>query len=590
MNRLSLIAATLLFLMGRAGRTLARALRGLAAAAAVALLASCAGQAPREAGRLPGEERAWRGTPVVHIRYGALRGFRDGSGTWVWRGVPFALPPVGDLRWRAPQEPEPWEGVKPAGRFSGPCTQRAPLRSGRIIGSEDCLYLNVWRPRTAESGLPVYVWIHGGGNSMGSATMVSEYHGDVLASRGNLVFVSVNYRLGPFGWFNHPALHRGEPEDDSGNFGTLDLIRAMRWIRENIASFGGDPHRVTIAGESAGGINVLSLLISPLAEGLFQRAVVQSGLRVTSSVPEGVASANRALAALLVKDGLAGSPEEADSLASSMTGREIASYLRDKSGREIVSVYDPGPFGMISFPYIFRDGHVIPVQGYDALSTGEYPGKVPVIMGSNQDEIRLFMAWDKRFRGRRELYRLVSGISSDLWKASQVDETARLLAGSAGQPAVYVYQFRWGSPGPQGRSVLPVYWGALLGAAHSFEIPFFLGKRSLDGPLGLFLFTRENRPGRILLSEAMMSYLASFVATGDPNPPGAELPRWRPWTNRTGEPGCMVLDAGLEKPRIGMEALELTEKGVLQRYREAAPAQLFEEAMRYVRERKLPGD
>ncbi len=144
-------------------------------------------------------------------------------------------------------------------------------------GSEDCLFLNVWRPRTAERGLPVYVWIHGGGNSIGSASMTDEYSGTRLAHRSNMVFVSLNYRLGPFGWFTHPALREGtSAEDDSGNFGTLDIVHALRWIRDNIEAFGGDPGLVAVTGESAGGLNVLSLMISPPAEGLFHRVIAQS--------------------------------------------------------------------------------------------------------------------------------------------------------------------------------------------------------------------------------------------------------------------------------------------------------------------------
>jgi para-nitrobenzyl esterase len=194
----------------------------------------------------------------------------DADGTWVWKAIPFARPPLGQLRWRAPQDPVPWQGVRRETAFNAGCTQFSEVIPGMISGSEDCLYLNVWRPRDAEPGLPVYVWIHGGGNSTGSATHISTYLGNRIASRSRVVFVSVNYRLGPFGWFTLPALREGvSPEDASGNYGTLDLIQSLKWIRDNIEAFGGDPARVTITGESAGGIDVLSLLISPPARGLF---------------------------------------------------------------------------------------------------------------------------------------------------------------------------------------------------------------------------------------------------------------------------------------------------------------------------------
>ena len=256
-NRVCLVTACILFLV---------------------FLAGCATGGPDLP--VPATPSRWEGNPVVSTEYGYLRGYPDAADTISWKGVPFASPPVGQLRWKAPVDPEPWTGIREAGHYSDPCVQYSPLGRGKIIGSEDCLYLNVWRPETAEQDLPVYVWIHGGGNSIGSANMVPDYEGYNLASRGNLVFVSINYRLGPFGWFAHPSLRTGESGDeynDSGNFGTLDIIQALKWINRNIGFFGGDPDRVTIAGESAGAFNVTSLLVSPQAAGLFHGAVSQSG-------------------------------------------------------------------------------------------------------------------------------------------------------------------------------------------------------------------------------------------------------------------------------------------------------------------------
>ncbi|MCP4757192.1 MAG: carboxylesterase family protein, partial [Proteobacteria bacterium] len=207
--------------------------------------------------------------------HGIVSGKKGSNDTWVWRGIPFAKPPLGELRWKAPRDPEPWEGVKKTVAFSKMCPQSGGLEGGLDKSSEDCLYLNIWRPRSNERDLPVYFWIHGGGNTEGSGI---KFKGGNLSRKANMVVATVNYRLGPLGWFAHPALRNGANAlDDSGNYGTLDLIKSLEWVRDNISAFGGDPSSVTIAGESAGGWNVQSLLISPLAAGLFHGAVSQSG-------------------------------------------------------------------------------------------------------------------------------------------------------------------------------------------------------------------------------------------------------------------------------------------------------------------------
>jgi len=415
----------------------------------------------------------WTGAPLAGTDYGYVLGYQDNAGTLSWKGIPYAAPPVDELRWKAPEKPVPWTGVLEAKGYGSPCTQHSPLGGNNARGCEDCLYLNIWRPETDEKDLPVYVWIHGGGNSIGSADMVPDYRGDNLASRGNLVFVSINYRLGPFGWFTHPSLRTGRPEDkfdDSGNYGALDIIRALEWIQENIASFGGDPERVTIAGESAGSFNVTSLLISPPAEGLFYRAVSQSGGLRTSTVEEGDKSSAETLSRLLEAD-----KNAAVRVGRAMSGKEIAAYLRSRSAEEILSVYAGGFGGMLGIPNIFTDGAVIPENGYETLRDGSYPSQVPIILGSNADEPRLFLTFSPDYRGKDELFDLVSKLGSDNWKAESVDTPAGTITSLSEHPPVYVYHFRWGSVREDGSSVMPGNWGFELGATHSLDIPFFFG-------------------------------------------------------------------------------------------------------------------
>ncbi|MDH4366978.1 MAG: carboxylesterase family protein, partial [Dehalococcoidia bacterium] len=262
----------------------------------------------------------WEGKPLVTTQYGKVRGGEAEGNTFVWKGIPYAQPPVNELRWKAPQDPEPWYGVLEAAEDPERCLQPAMSRTwhslGYNVGSEDCLYLNIWRPQTEETDLPVYFWIHGGSNNFGGC---ADYDGAGIASRSNMVVVVIQYRLGPFGWFNHPALYDGDPEGDSGNFGTLDCIKALEWVRDNIAAFGGDPDNVSVAGESAGAHNTMSLVISPLASGLFHRAVSESGGMQIVSVEHGIGMANATIDNLLVADGTCANLAEAAAYRAGMS-------------------------------------------------------------------------------------------------------------------------------------------------------------------------------------------------------------------------------------------------------------------------------
>ncbi|MDM7999805.1 MAG: carboxylesterase family protein [Dehalococcoidia bacterium] len=513
---------------------------------------------------------AWKGGVRVQTLYGKIEGKKSGDGSVFWKGIPYAKAPVGELRWKAPRDPDPWKETLKAYGFGSECTQCDYL--GGMKGSEDCLYLNIWRPESEEDGLPVYFWIHGGGNSMGSASDQG-YDGADLAIDCNMIVVSVNYRLGPLGWFTYPALRSSEPGaelDNSGNYGTLDLIKALEWVKDNIAAFGGDPDRVTVAGESAGAINILSLLISPLASGLFHGAIAQSGMPVALPVETGEQSARGIILKMLVTDGRAADKSAAEAYLDQMSDSEINAYLRSKTATQLLSAYEGTVFGMISFPFIFEDGTVIPEGGFDSLENGEYPNKVPVIIGSNKEETKIFLFMasllsDNPFKNRDDLYEKVASVTSDLWKLRGVDDIARKLTSSAGQPPVYAYQFLWGAADASGTSVLPGEYGFKLGACHGIDVPFFFGNWEFFNVLSGAVFTAENRVGREALSEEMQAYVARFVRTGDPSPDGSGLADWQSWSNDLGGPKCILLNADLNTASARMSTVELTEAEVMAR-------------------------
>jgi para-nitrobenzyl esterase len=473
---------------------------------------------------------------------GEVIGFVDTNGSHVWRGIPYAAPPTGALRWRAPRDPQPWQGIRSALAFGARCPQytsslEATRKLGTVYGSEDCLTLNVWAPPHAQSErLPVMFWIHGGGNVQGGSDF---YDGGALAVRQNVVVVSANYRLGPLGWLRHPALREGATgEDASGNYGTLDLIHALRWVRANVAAFGGNPESVTIFGESAGGRNVVALLQAPPARGLFHGAIVQSGATRTSGLDE----AEQSTADPSLRRG-PGSQELLVRLVgrerlARMTNAEVAAFLRAQTPDAILRAYpetdsEGDHTGFYELPQQFRDGVVLPaVDAPAAFASGDYT-RVPVIIGTNRDEFKLFMAasskYVRRFLGVPRLrdaehYEREASYRSRFWKAYGVDEPAAAMRRVQG-PSVYAYRFDW----DEEPRVLGADLGRIIGAAHVMEVPFVFGYWNL-GANSKYLFDDDHAPARLALSDAMQSYWGQFAWTGSPaRGRDGKLPVWTAW-------------------------------------------------------------
>ena len=496
---------------------------------------------------------------------GPVIGSADADNTYVWLGIPFAAAPLGDLRWRAPRPAESWQEPRQAIAFRDPCVQLSgpldglPDDSGAVVGSEDCLYLNIWSPQAHSSAdaekLPVMFWIHGGGNTIGTA---NTYAGNKLAGIEQVVVVTINYRLGFFGWMSHPALRTADrdPLDASGNYANLDMIQALQWVRDNIANFGGDPNNVTIFGESAGGRNVFSLMASPLARGLFHQAISQSGSVGTTPrwraenfhdapQPGQTLSSREWLALQLQHAGRVTDYAAARGAQELMSDKETREFMYSRSAEQILEGISGGA-GMYSAPYGFRDGTVLPVDSlYSLFSDPRSYNSVPLITGSNRDEAKLFLAQNPELVERRfgflprildvQAYNSLSAYLSDNWKAMAVDGAADIITANSSQP-VFAYRWDW----DEGSKNFMVDYSELLGAAHGLEVAFIFDSFE-GGIMAPGMYNDDNIPGRDVLAAQMRSYWSEFARTGAPGKGrNGALPQWQKW-NSSG-PNLMLLD------------------------------------------------
>jgi para-nitrobenzyl esterase len=473
---------------------------------------------------------------------GNVVGFIDEHGSRAWLGIPFAEAPLGERRWRASVPKTKSEETLEA-LIAGPACPQKPSQltaqtEAAVTGPEDCLFLNIWSPPNAVD-LPVMFWIHGGGNTIGHG---GSYSGAKLATAQNVVVVTINYRLGLFGWFSHPALQRGDPLDDSGNYGTLDMVEALKWVQANIATFGGNPGNVTVFGESAGATDTLSMIASPLAKGLFHRGIVQSGgyqpVTVASAqnyIEEGghENSGREIVNKLLIKEGKVSDRAAARGVQDDMPVTDVRDYLYAQSPESLYSLFENGGFGMINTPDLIGDGTVLPAMtAAEVFSSVDNHNAVPVILGTNRDEPALFMTRDPRYvttwfgvfnRLKDEAaYKRQVHYGASAWKARGVDEIAQYMR-AAGNEHVYAYRFDW----DEEPSILGYDLSVALGAAHAMEIAFVFG--DFENGMGLS-YLYPNDAGQWALSTSMMSYWTQFALTGDPNQGrNGQETDWLPW-------------------------------------------------------------
>ncbi|HEY8155807.1 MAG TPA: carboxylesterase/lipase family protein [Myxococcota bacterium] len=502
--------------------------------------------------------------PRVEIASGRIEGCRE-DGVLVFRGIPYARPPQGALRLRAPLPPVPWSGVRDAKTF-GPAAPQNPGRLAALLGNpteifaEDCLFLNVWTPAADAGRRPVLVWLHGGAFTTGSGSQ-PVYRGARLAQRGDAVVVTVNYRLGSLGFLHLPALAR-EAGDASANFGLLDQLAALAWVQENIAAFGGDPGNVTVFGESAGAMSVGTLLGTPRARGLFSRAILQSGAASNVYDQE---DAIRVAETFLKELGL--TADDAEGLRARPLEAVLAA--QERAVAQLLGVVPQLPFQPVV------DGDVLPRPPLDAIAAG-LSREVSVLIGTNLEEQKLYSPTDpkaqsldedgllrrcrrtlpapgpdgrprgehaiQRYRAAREGRFDVS--PRELWYAIETDRWFRVPAmrlaeqHAAHQPATYAYLFTWKSPA----------LGGMLGSCHALEIPFVFG--CVDDRL-VQRFVGDH-PAAAGVSLRMQDAWLAFARTGVPASPDlGDWPRYdaaRRATMLFGEE-CRVEDAPFEAER-----------------------------------------
>lgn len=408
----------------------------------------------------------------LRVDGGTIRG-ADAQGVESWKGIPFAAPPVGPLRWRAPQPVVPWTGVKDATAYGHDCMQVPFPSDAAPLGTppaEDCLYANVWRPANKAKKLPVIVWIYGGGFVNGGASPPT-YSGANMAKQG-VVFMSFNYRVGRFGTFVHPALVKADADHGLiGNYGYMDQLAALKWVQRNIAAFGGDPDNVTIVGESAGGMSVHVLVTSPMTHGLFAKAMVMSGGNGGSMGAGGMQAVEKIGIAFAQSKGIApGDPKALEKLRA-LSAEQVT------DGLNMMQLFGPGPHTFAS-PY--ADGKLAVDVGA-AYRDGEFD-HVPMVIGATSADM--------------------GGPTGMMVKG------AHDLAGTIAAQGVPVYEYRFS------------YVAQSLdqpGAGHASDIPFFFDNAAIK-------YGDKATPRDVDMGKTISAYIVNFARMGDPN--GAGLPHW----------------------------------------------------------------
>jgi para-nitrobenzyl esterase len=463
---------------------------------------------------------------VVSLPAGKIRGSFLKQGGAVFKGIPFAQPPVGQLRWRPPARIKPWTGERDTTSFGAPCAQNA---NGRVLeqSSEDCLFLNVWTPQwPARNKMPVMFWIHGGGNYAGTASGAN-FDGESLARHGVIV-VTANYRLTIFGFFAHPELTRESPHHASGNYGLMDQIAALQWVHDNIAGFGGDPGNVTVFGQSAGAVDANVLMTSPLAKGVFHRVIAESGT-VTRNPDDATLRMTALGAVMKVRSGPVSYSDapllaEAERAGVELAGPSVET-LRQMPAAELLKMVSAPRASIGPANGIEVDGWVLSKSPAEVFARGN-EHRVPLLIGNNARERTPPQTTQAELK--RVIEAMYGGLASKAFAlyGAEVDDAlyggqaaqwvvdsmyrcpvvAQLIWHTAAKNAAWEYQFDRAAPGREA-----------LGAVHGAEVPYVFG--ALDGPGRAYGLSDRGT------SATMQEYWTNFAKTGNPNG-AATRPLW----------------------------------------------------------------
>jgi len=466
-----------------------------------------------------------------------------------WNDIPYAQPPINDLRWKAPRKIQQNSNlIQP--KDNNFCIQRTSSLGGssqfsddEISGSEDCLYLDIYAPsKKSNNLLPVMFWIHGGGNTSGLKDL---YDFSKLVKKHNVIVVVINYRLGPLGWFTHPAIQTLQDGiDKTSNFGTLDIISALEWVNENIYSFGGDPQNITIFGESAGGHNVLSLLVSKQAKGLFHKAISMSGYTESISIEDAYKQKDQSPTSKYSAWNVVNNIVEKNfdkNDQDKYSNKELRNHLYSLSGKEFYQYYLERKT-YEELPLLTNDGLVIPIIGLkEALSKKEYLNNVPTIAGSTRDEVKIWLAFSEYFVDvdysvtgsifnlpkvilkDKDAFEAFNYYRSNAWKIRGVNEPLNSLA-KAGNSELYSYRFDWDDR----RKFLIADFKQLFGAGHALEIPLLTGSTKLVGgpPISNFMYPKGI--SKFYTSRNMMKFWSNFSKYGAPGYSTNNI-KWEPY-------------------------------------------------------------
>lgn len=487
--------------------------------------------------------------------FGIVKGSVDTKhDTLFWKGVPYAKAPVGELRWKKPADLDKWTGVLDTTQSANFALQ---LNGNEIVGVEDSLNMDIYRPNNKTENLPVLVYIHGGNNQTGKS---EEIKGNAIVNDIDAVFISINYRLGPLGFNPLPALNTGNNEEDSGNYTLLDIAKALDWIKGNIHSFGGDPDNITISGFSAGGRDVMAMLISPLFDGKFQQAISFSGGMTIADKGASEKVFAKAIAPLVVEDKVKANEDDAYKWLLTKDPN-VKTYLYSIKSERLVSLMTNAGIRMSVFPHLYNDGYVLPKEGFNTVNYNS----VPLIMLTGTGEFSLFAKWSPYFQsyfddnGRIKEnikeFEFASQYGGKLYDLFNVIDSAEKMAPFY-KANIYGMEIKFGE-----NSDIVGDDMALFGAFHGVFVPLF------DSDSQNYIeFTGEDAyssKGAHELSTIFKKYIYNFIRTGTPN--SNELVEWRNWSAQNNDEGksLLYMDADKNKAIISMGGKMFTYQDVL---------------------------